>query len=150
MADIISPEMRSRNMAAIKSKNTSPEILLRKWLFRRGYRYRLHQSSIPGHPDIFLKKYNTAVFVHGCFWHRHPECKYAYVPKSNIGKWELKFQNNMARDAAIKERLVESGIKVLVIWECTIKKMKKDIAEQEVCMNKVERFLNSTDNYCEM
>ena len=79
MADIVSPEKRSQNMSAIRSKNTKPEVYLRKLLFAQGYRYRIADKSVPGHPDIFLRKYNTAIFVNGCFWHRHLGCKYARV-----------------------------------------------------------------------
>ena len=89
--DIKSPEERSKNMAAIHSKNTKPEIYLRKLMFARGYRYSVNSKSVPGHPDIYMKKYNTAIFVHGCFWHRHEGCKYAYVPKSRIEFWQKKF-----------------------------------------------------------
>lgn len=82
MTDIKSPEERSRNMAAIRSKDTKPEVYLRKLLFAQGYRYRKNYKKIPGHPDIYLPKYRTAIFVHGCFWHRHQGCKYAYMPKA--------------------------------------------------------------------
>ena len=91
MADIVSPERRSKNMSAIRSKDTKPEIYLRKLLFAEGYRYRIAEKSIPGHPDMFLRKYNTAIFVHGCFWHRHQGCKYAYMPKSRVEFWQKKF-----------------------------------------------------------
>ena len=88
MTDIKSPEERSRNMAAIRSKDTKPEVYLRKLLFAQGYRYRKNYKKIPGHPDIYLPKYRTAIFVHGCFWHRHQGCKYAYMPYSNIEFWK--------------------------------------------------------------
>ena len=92
--DIKSPEERSKNMAAIHSKNTKPEIYFRKLLFARGYRYSLNSKNIPGHPDVYLRKYNTAIFVHGCFWHRHNGCKYAYMPKSREDFWAEKFETN--------------------------------------------------------
>ncbi len=92
MADIVSPEKRSQNMSAIRSKNTKPEVYLRKLLFAQGYRYRIADKSVPGHPDIFLRKYNTAIFVNGCFWHRHPGCKYAYTPKSRVEFWQKKLR----------------------------------------------------------
>lgn len=95
MADIKSAEDRSRNMAAIKSKNTSPELFLRHLLHTHGYRYRLYASHIPGHPDIWMKKYNVAMFIHGCFWHRHEGCKYAYMPKSRLEFWTTKFEKKM-------------------------------------------------------
>ena len=129
MADIVSPEKRSQNMSAIRSKNTKPEVYLRKLLFAQGYRYRIADKSVPGHPDIFLRKYNTAVFVNGCFWHRHSGCKYAYMPKSRVDFWQKKFDDNVRRDAAVKAELLERGIKCLIVWECTIKQMMKNDAE---------------------
>lgn len=125
MADIVSPEHRSRNMSAIRSKNTKPEIYLRKLLFAQGYRYRIAVKTVPGCPDIFLRRYNTAVFVHGCFWHRHSGCRYAYTPKSRIEFWQKKFNDNVQRDALVKDELQNKKIKRLVIWECTIKRMSK-------------------------
>lgn len=106
-------------------KNTKPEVYLRKLLFAQGYRYRIADKSVPGHPDIFLRKYNTAIFVNGCFWHRHPGCKYAYTPKSRVEFWQKKFDDNVRRDSAVKAELLEHGIKCLIVWECTIKRMVK-------------------------
>lgn len=125
MADIVSPERRSKNMSAIRSKDTKPEVYLRKLLFAEGYRYRIAEKSIPGHPDLFLRKYNTAIFVHGCFWHRHQACKYAYMPKSRVEFWQKKFDDNVQRDIVVKAALQENNIKCLVVWECTIKQMMK-------------------------
>lgn len=141
--DIITPEQRSRNMAAIRSKNTKPEIYFRKLLFAQGYRYSLNSKKIPGHPDIYLRKYNTAIFIHGCFWHRHEGCRYAYMPKSRIEFWNNKFEANMTRDMVVKKALSEGGIRYIVIWECTIRKMTRD---NEVCKNIltcVNNFLKS-------
>lgn len=95
MTDIKTPAERSKNMAAIKGKNTKPEVFLRKQLFTAGYRYRNNSSLAPGHPDIWLRKYNTAIFVHGCFWHRHSGCKLCYMPKSRVEFWEKKFTDNI-------------------------------------------------------
>ena len=116
MADTLTPEERSRNMAAIRSRDTKPEVYLRKLLFAKGYRYRIADKNIPGHPDIFLRKYNTAIFVHGCFWHRHPGCKYAYTPKSHVEFWQNKFDDNVRRDAVVKDELQEQRIKCLIVW----------------------------------
>ena len=102
MADIVSPEQRSQNMAAIRSRDTKPEVYFRKLLFAKGYRYRIAAKNIPGHPDIFLRKYNTAIFIHGCFWHRHHGCKYAYTPKSREDFWQNKFEANIKRDYIVK------------------------------------------------
>lgn len=145
MADIVSPEQRSKNMAAIRSKNTKPEIYLRKLLFAQGYRYRIAEKKVPGHPDIFLRKYNTAVFVHGCFWHRHPECKYAYMPKSRIEFWNKKFENNISRDIVVRNELHALGIKCLVVWECTVKKMMKSQEFRECTIKEIMDFLVSDD-----
>ena len=145
MADILSPEERSRNMAAIRSRDTKPEVYLRKLLFDKGYRYRIADKNIPGHPDIFLRKYNTAIFVHGCFWHRHPGCKYAYTPKSRVEFWRQKFDDNVRRDAVVAEELKRLGIKRIIIWECTIKEMQKDSSLEKSVLSQIEsliKFLN--------
>ena len=113
-------------MQAIHSKDTKPEIYLRKLLFSLGYRYRSYAKNIPSHPDIYLRKYNTAIFINGCFWHRHKNCKFAYMPKSNIDFWKRKFCYNVERDKKIREQLMDRKTKQLVIWECSIKKMKRD------------------------
>lgn len=143
MADILTPEKRSQNMAAIKSRDTKPEVYLRKLLFSRGYRYRIAEKSIPGHPDIFLRKYNTAIFVHGCFWHRHPGCKYAYTPKSRIEFWQKKFDDNIKRDAVVMRELQERGIKRIIIWECVIRRMQEDTTYKSDVIKKIEDFMFS-------
>ena len=119
--DIKSPEERSKNMAAIHSKNTKPEIYLRKLLFARGYRYGVNSKSVPGHPDIYMKKYNTAIFVHGCFWHRHENCKYATTPATNTDFWINKFNTTVMRDKYEQNVLENAGWNVIIIWECEIK-----------------------------
>lgn len=143
--DIKSTEERSKNMAAIRSKNTKPEIYLRKQLFARGYRYGVNSKSVPGHPDIYLKKYNTAIFVHGCFWHRHEGCKYAYMPKSRVDFWQKKFEANKKRDNIVKEQLTDVGVKWIIVWECTIKRMQKDSDINKDIMNRIENFLVSCE-----
>lgn len=145
MTDIVTPEQRSKNMAAIRSKNTKPEVYFRKLLFSRGYRYSLNSKKIPGHPDIYLRKYNTAIFVHGCFWHRHTGCKYSYTPKSRIEFWQKKFDDNVRRDSVVMQQLEERGIKCLVIWECTIKKMMKDKEFELKIINDSLNFLLEDD-----
>lgn len=144
MADIVSLEKRSQNMSAIRSKNTKPEVYLRKLLFAQGYRYRIADKSIPGHPDIFLRKYNTAIFVNGCFWHRHPGCKFAYTPKSRVEFWQKKFDDNVRRDSAVKAELLERGIKCLIVWECTIKQMKKDGRYKAIVVEECRQFFLSS------
>lgn len=145
MADIVSAEQRSRNMAAIRSRDTKPEVYLRKLLFSKGYRYRIADKSVPGHPDIFLRKYNTAIFVHGCFWHRHPDCKYAYTPKSRVEFWQKKFDDNVRRDRIVQDELQERNIKCLIVWECTIKRMQKDEHEESLVLGLIESSLRQAD-----
>lgn len=143
MADIVSPEQRSKNMAAIRSKNTKPEIYLRKLLFAEGYRYRIAEKTVPGHPDIFLRKYNTAIFIHGCFWHRHPGCKYAYTPKSRVQFWSKKFKDNTSRDSVVRNELCNRGIKCLIVWECTVKKMERSQQFRDQTLKEITNFLVS-------
>ncbi len=150
MADIVSPEQRSRNMSAIRSKNTRPEIYFRKLLFSKGYRYRLNSNQVPGHPDIYLKKYNTAVFVHGCFWHRHDGCKYAYTPKSRIEFWMKKFASNQRRDSEVTKELSSEHIKQLIIWECTIRQMNRNHEKEKEILMRTELFLESKELYLEL
>lgn len=148
--DIVTPQQRSKNMAAIRSKNTKPEVYFRKLLFARGYRYGLNSKNVPGHPDLYLRKYNTAIFVHGCFWHRHEGCKYAYMPKSRVEFWTKKFEANQRRDKIVKQELSDRHIKYAVIWECTIKRMKKDCQERERVLDQLESFLNSQEEMLEL
>ncbi len=148
MADSLTPERRSWNMSRIKSKNTKPEVYLRKLLFAKGYRYRIAPKYVPGHPDIYLKKYNTAIFVHGCFWHRHTGCKYAYTPKTRVEFWGKKFSDNIMRDQIVREELKQKGIKQLIIWECTIETMKRN-ASNDAFTNLVS-FMNNSEQYMEL
>lgn len=150
MADIKSSEARSQNMAKIRSKDTKPEVWFRKKLFERGYRYRKNVSTVPGHPDIWLAKYNTAVFVNGCFWHRHMGCKYAYMPKSRVVFWENKFKKNMERDTVVRRQLQEKGIRRLVIWECTVKSMIKDTILRESVLDRIDSFMRSEESFLEL
>ena len=123
-------DQRSRNMSAIKSKNTKPEITLRKLLHSMGYRFRLHRKDLPGSPDIVLPKYKTVIFVHGCFWHRHENCKYATTPKTRKEFWEKKFRENINRDNLNQANLSLKGWKIIIIWECQLKgDIKKLIRE---------------------
>ena len=117
-------EQRSRNMSAIKSKNTKPEIAVRRLLHSMGYRFRLHSKGLPGSPDIVLPKYKTVFFVHGCFWHRHENCKYASMPKTRQEFWESKFKANVKRDLEIQEKIKNIGWQSVVIWECELTKIQ--------------------------
>ncbi len=118
--DSISPEKRSLNMGKICAKNTKPEIIVRSLLHSLGYRFRIHSEKLPGHPDIVLPKYKTIIFVHGCFWHRHKKCKYAYTPKTRTEFWNKKFSGNIRRDREVQCELKQLGWRVLIIWECEI------------------------------
>jgi len=118
--DKLTPEHRSWNMSRIRSDNTRPELIVRSLLHRMGYRFRLHQKDLPGKPDIVLPKHKTVIFVHGCFWHRHEDCKYAYIPKSRQGFWNNKFKTNIERDKKVNQQLKDLGWKVNIIWECEL------------------------------
>ncbi|MBI2417279.1 MAG: DNA mismatch endonuclease Vsr [Ignavibacteriales bacterium] len=133
MTDKIKTAHRSWNMSQIRSINTKPELCIRTTLFKMGYRFRLHRDDLPGKPDIVLPKYKTVIFVHGCFWHGHQNCKKASIPKSNTQFWLNKIRNNIIRFNIQKGILIEQGWRVFVIWECTIMK------EQHTLPN----FLNS-------
>jgi len=119
MTDFLSPEERSRRMSRIRGRDTAPELALRKALHALGLRFRLH-ARLPGKPDIVLPRHKAAIFVHGCFWHRHDGCKVASTPKSNTAFWEEKFQRNVARDRRVTSQLEAAGWRVLVAWECQL------------------------------
>lgn len=121
MTDNHSKEVRSKNMAHIRSKNTTPELRARKYLFSHGFRYRKNVNKLPGKPDIVLKKYNTVIFVNGCFWHKH-DCPRFVWPSSNQDYWIPKIQGNVERDQQNYSKLKELGWNVIVIWECELKK----------------------------
>ena len=126
MADRLSPERRSWNMSRIHSKDTSIEVAVRHWLYQRGYRYRKNVRSLPGKPDIVLRPYNTVIFIHGCFWHRHPGCKEALTPKTRTEYWQEKFNRNVNNDLKHQKALEEMGFRVVVLWECDIKTHLED------------------------
>jgi DNA mismatch endonuclease (patch repair protein) len=150
MADIKSPEARSKNMAAIKKRDTKPEIYLRKALFARGYRYRITPSTVPGHPDIYLAKYRLAIFVHGCFWHRHEGCRYSYVPKSRIEFWSEKFKKNISRDQAVVQMLSEQEYRCLIVWECAINQSRRKVWSSDSLLDAIVDFINSDKSYGEI
>ena len=116
--DRISKKHRSWNMSRIRGKDTKPELVVRSLLHRMGYRFRLHVRELPGTPDIVLPKWKTVIQVHGCFWHRHPGCRYAYAPKSRVAFWEKKFEGTLVRDKSSELDLRARGWAVLVVWEC--------------------------------
>jgi DNA mismatch endonuclease (patch repair protein) len=120
MIDVVSAATRSRMMAGIRGKDTKPELTVRRYLHKHGFRFRLHVRHLPGVPDLLLPKYRTVIFVHGCFWHQHDGCKYATKPKSNAQFWQEKLAANVERDANVNAALKASGWRVIVIWECEI------------------------------
>ena len=121
MNDSVLPEVRSKIMQSVGQKNTKPELLLRKELFRRGFRYRLHHKKLPGKPDLTFTKWCAVVFVNGCFWHRHLNCRYSTTPKNNSEFWSKKFQENIERDARNLKELEALGWRVCTVWECQLK-----------------------------
>lgn len=126
MADVHSKEVRSYNMSQIKGKDTKPELIVRKFLFSKGLRYRLHNKELSGKPDIVLPRFKTVIFVHGCFWHGHEGCKYYTVPKTRTEFWLKKIERNKRRDKENFEKLKEEGWNILVINECNLKKNKRE------------------------
>lgn len=142
MADRVSKEVRSRNMAAIKGANTKPEELVRKYLFSKGFRYRKNVRSLPGSPDVVLPKYKTVIFVNGCFWHMH-DCKWFKWPKSNADFWREKITKNVERDARNKEALEKDGWQVLTVWECELKKNFEDTMSKAVSAIKTMNHIDS-------
>ncbi len=118
--DRISKEHRSWNMSRIRSKDTRPEMIVRSLLHKNGFRFRLHCKDLPGNPDIVLPKYRTVIFVHGCFWHRHPGCRFAYEPRTHADFWRAKFAANERRDADVRQQLRRSAWRVMVVWECAV------------------------------
>lgn len=124
-------------MAAVKGKDTKPEIIVRKFLFSKGLRYRLHDKKLAGHPDIVLKKYRTVIFIDGCFWHGHEGCKHFKMPQSNVDFWQNKISHNKARDIANDYVLQTEGWKVLRIWECEISKVKERLPALESLYNRI-------------
>jgi len=131
VADIVDKKTRSRMMAGIGGKDTKPEMTLRRALYAAGFCYRLHDRKLPGRPDIVMRKRNVAIFVHGCFWHRHAGCRYATTPATRPEFWQEKFCQNVERDARNIEALRAAGWRVAVVWECGLKKeiMEPNLAE---------------------
>lgn len=119
--DVVDATTRSRMMKGIRSKDTQPEMIVRRYLHARGFRYRLHARDLPGSPDLILPKYRVAILVHGCFWHRHGGCKYATTPVNNAERWRQKFEANTERDARKEKALRAAGWRVIVVWECELK-----------------------------
>ena len=145
MSDHLTIEQRHKNMAAVKSKDTKPEMVVRKYLWSRGFRYRVNNPRLPGHPDIVLRKYRTCIFVNGCFWHGHEGCKYYRVPKTNTEFWERKISRNRERDREEQKQLARMGWHCITVWECELKgeRREKTLESLEFTLNHI--FIQDRD-----
>lgn len=141
MADVMTSEQRSRCMAAVKGKDTKPEMIVRKYLFSQGLRFRVQVRKLPGTPDIVLPKYKTVIFVNGCFWHGHEGCKYFRLPKSNVEFWKDKIERNIERDKESMQALFDMGWKVVRVWECEL----RNKANCEDTLNKIYTSITSSE-----
>ena len=137
----MTPEQRHKNMAAIRASSTKPEIIVRKYLWGHGFRYRLNHKRLPGKPDIVLRKYRTCIFVNGCFWHKHEGCKYFVIPKTRTEFWLNKVNRNQERDIEVKKKLASMGWHSITIWECELKPNKKDSTLQSLVYTLSKIFL---------
>ena len=136
--DVHEPQIRSYNMSRIRSKDTKPEIVVRKFLFSKGFRFRLHAKDLPGKPDIVLPRYRTVIFIHGCFWHGHKDCKYFVIPKTKTDWWLNKINKNIENDQKNIVSLEKMGWKVIVVWECELKPVKRDGTLRKLIKNIVK------------
>lgn len=132
-----------RYMSQIRSTDTKPEMIVRRGLWKRGFRYRLNYKRLPGHPDLVLRKYKTCIFINGCFWHGHEGCKYYTVPKTNTEFWVNKVQRNKERDERVKHELNAMGWNCITVWECELKSAKRDATLQSLAFTLNEIFLNN-------
>jgi DNA mismatch endonuclease (patch repair protein) len=130
MVDVVDPATRSRMMARIRARDTRPELALRKHLYRAGLRYRVHAADVPGRPDIAFPAKRAAIFVHGCFWHRHEGCHWCSTPASNTDFWSEKFDRNRARDAAVVEQLHTRGWRIAIVWECGLNRQLEALGDR--------------------
>ena len=137
----MTPEQRHKNMAAIRASSTKPEIIVRKYLWGHGFRYRLNHKRLPGKPDIVLRKYRTCIFVNGCFWHKHEGCKYFVIPRTRTEFWLNKVNRNQERDIEVKKKLASMGWHSITIWECELKPNKKDATLQSLVYTLIKIFL---------
>lgn len=144
MTDVHSPEIRSKNMRAIRSKDTAPELLIRRALHASGLRYSLHRKNLPGTPDLVFRQYRSVVFIHGCFWHGHKGCRYFRLPQSRSEFWREKISRNTANDAAAVAALARIGWRVAVVWECALKQKKPD--EIRELVGRIYNWITSADN----
>lgn len=146
MTDIVDQQTRSRMMAGIRGKDTKPELALRRALHARGFRFRLHSKAVHGRPDLVLPKYRAVVFVHGCFWHRHEGCRYTTTPSTRQEFWQAKFTANVARDAAVRGKLLKDGWRVATVWECALRKPDQIVAS----IDSLSAWLRSEEDHIEI
>lgn len=142
--DTKSPEERSLNMSKIRSNKTKPEFFVRSILHKHGLRFRVNYANIAGKPDLYFPRKKVAIFVHGCFWHHHKGCKYANIPKSNTEYWTTKMKRNQERDEFVLNTLRGLDIRVIIIWECTVKKIKKNLLLRQETIQQIIDFLESS------
>lgn len=142
MTDTLTPEQRHDRMASVKGKNTKPEMIVRRYLHSLGFRYGLHNKSLPGSPDMVLRKYKTVIFIHGCFWHGHEGCPLFRIPKSNVEFWKNKIRLNQIRDIKVQNCLKQKGWNVITIWECDLKVKSKREETLQNLRNFLERLKN--------
>ena len=136
-------QQRHANMAAIHSLDTKPEMIVRRGLWKRGFRYRLNHKRLPRHPDLVLRKYKTCIFINGCFWHGHEGCKYYTIPKTNTEFWVKKIARNQDRDLEVKHKLNQMGWNCITVWECELKPAKREATLQSLAFTLNEIFLNN-------
>lgn len=134
MSDVHSKGTRSYNMSMIKGKNTKPEMIVRRYLFSKGFRYRVNVKGLPGKPDIVLRKYRTVIFINGCFWHGHEGCKYFVMPKTRTEWWRVKIDKNIARDAEVRDKLCSMGWRIMLVWECQLKPKQRENSLSEIVL----------------
>ncbi|CAA0229968.1 very short patch repair endonuclease [Acinetobacter baumannii] len=147
MVDIVDSATRSRMMSNIKGRNTKPELLIRSFLHAQGFRFRIHRKDLPGKPDIVLPKYKAIIFIHGCFWHGHQNCRLFKLPGSRTEFWEAKISKNQDNDLKTKELLLNSGWRICTIWECAVRRSKKDPV---ALMNVLTKWLSGSEQLLEI
>lgn len=143
MADKLTPEQRHKCMSSIRSRNTKPEVLVRKYLFARGFRFRINVRRLPGTPDIVLRKYRTVIFVNGCFWHGHEGCRYYVLPKTNTDFWQAKIERNRERDHSERLQLRLMGWHVIQVWECQLKPKSRELTLKSIALTLNHIFLEN-------
>ena len=148
MTDVFSEEKRSYVMSCVSSKDTKPEKIVRSFLHRAGFRFRLHSPGLPGKPDLVLAKYKTAIFVHGCFWHRHPGCKRTTTPATRREFWLEKFKKNVIRDNLNYQKLKEQGWEVIVVWACKLEKIQSRDEALKSLVRTLTQFPRSSSRFC--